>query len=77
MKRKRKSQADMILDYLKEKGRISRFPARRLFRCERLAARICDLRGRGYAIRTVMQYEIDEGGNVIKYAVYYYEGAKE
>lgn len=71
---RKRTQCDNILAHLKREGRICSFTALRLYKCMRLAARIADLRARGYDITTIMRYEIDEDGNPVKYAVYYYEG---
>lgn len=46
------SQCFMILCYLKSRGSITAKEARELCQCERLAARIADLRRHGIPIRT-------------------------
>jgi len=71
-----RSQCDRILAYLKDGKRITAEVSYHLFGCMRLAARIADLKKRGYNIGTTMRYEIDEDGNPVRYAVYYYEGDK-
>ena len=68
------AQNDRILEYLMDKGSISGHEARRLCHCERLASRIYDLKSVGHDIRTVMQYEIDENGDPVRWAKYYYHG---
>lgn len=49
-----KSQKDAILEYLEEGNSITQLDALTLFGCSRLAARICDLRKDGWAIRSKM-----------------------
>ena len=49
-----KSQKDAILEYLEEGNSITKLDALSLFGCSRLAARICDLRKDGWAIRSKM-----------------------
>ena len=49
-----KSQKDAILEYLEEGNSITQLDALTLFGCSWLAARICDLRKDGLAIRSKM-----------------------
>lgn len=51
---KRRSQREMILDHLKNKGSITPIEALNYYGCFRLAAVIFDLREEGYAIDTNM-----------------------
>jgi hypothetical protein len=61
-----KSQAAKILRFL-EKRRVITLPqARTMFDCERLSARICDLRERGHNILTEMM-PTKTGKRVAKY----------
>ena len=64
------SQCKMILFYLKDKGSITAREARSLCQCERLAARINDLRKRGIPIRTKTKYYKNKHGYPVRYAVY-------
>ena len=50
----KKSQAEMILEYLQNYGEITAIEALTAIGCFRLAARISDLRADGYNIRTDM-----------------------
>ena len=50
----KKSQAEMILEYLQKYGEITAIEALTAIRCFRLAARIADLRAEGHSIRTEM-----------------------
>ena len=60
------SQANAILAHL-EGGPITDNDARELYRCNRLAARINDLRKRGHQIRTDM--EPHRGGRHARYSL--------
>lgn len=65
------AQCTIILVWLKERGAITAKIARRLCECERLAARINDLRRRGIPIKTEMQSYISrKTGRKVRYAVY-------
>ena len=64
------SQCKMILVYLKEKGSITAKDARQLCQCERLAARINDLRRKGIPIRTETKTYRNKHGYPVRYAVY-------
>lgn len=65
------SQCKIILVWLKEKGSITTKTARELCACERLAARINDLRKAGIPIRTEMNTYISrKSGRPVRYAVY-------
>lgn len=48
------SQAGQILRHLQTQGPLTSLDALRLFGCARLAARVADLRNKGYAIRSRM-----------------------
>ena len=47
-----KTQKDRILDYLMEGHSLTPLEALNLFGCFRLGARIADIKGEGYLIRT-------------------------
>ena len=64
------SQCKMILFWLKEKGSINAKEARSLCQCERLAARINDLRKLGIPIKTETKTYINKHGYPVRYAVY-------
>lgn len=64
------SQCKMILIYLKDRGSITAKEARQLCQCERLAARIADLRKKGIPIRTETKTYINKHGYPVRYAVY-------
>lgn len=64
------SQCKMILFYLKDKGSITAKEARNLCQCERLAARINDLRKLGIPIKTETKTYINKHGYPVRYAVY-------
>ena len=61
----KKSQAEMILEYLQKFGEISAMEALTAIGCFRLAARIADLRADGYRISTTMS-----GDGKKSYAIY-------
>ena len=62
------SKKQLILDYLRKHGSITPDEARLYCRkCERLAARISELRSEGHNITTDNK---DSSGNVVNYAIY-------
>ena len=69
------SQCKMILFYLKERGSITAKEARSLCQCERLAARINDLRKLGIPIKTEARTYVNKHGYPVRYAVYRLEDA--
>lgn len=72
----RESQNKMILFWLKENGSINAKEARALCQCERLAARIDELRRMGIPIRTKMRKYINDKGRLVRYAEYRLEDSK-
>lgn len=72
----KETQCKMILFYLKEYGVITQKIARQLCGCERLAARIHDLRRIGIPIITEHKTYINKSGNVVRYGVYKLEEIK-
>ncbi len=67
------AQNDAILNYMMDGNRINHRKAQRLFNCDRLAARIFDLRQYGYHIiahkvtkngKTFASYELEDTGRV-------------
>jgi hypothetical protein len=62
------SKKQLILDYLRKHGSITPDEARIFCRkCERLAARIAELRADGHSIVTDNK---DDCGNAVNYAIY-------
>ena len=57
-----------------ETGSITPLDAIREFGCLRLAARISNIKERGYTIRTVMEEGENRYGDTTRYARYYLEG---
>ena len=76
MERNNESQCKMILFWLKDRGSITAKEARQLCQCERLAARINDLRRKGIPIRTETKTYINKNGYPVRYAVYRLEDSK-
>lgn len=76
MTRTTESQCFIILCHLKSKGSITTKEAREICQCERLAARISDLKRQGIPIRTEMNTYINKHGNPVRYAVYKLEDTK-
>lgn len=62
----KQSQTDQIVDYMLAGNTITALIALNLFQCFRLAARIADIKRRGYDVVTMM--ETNENGK--RYAVY-------
>ena len=62
----KRSQTDKILDFLLAGHHITALDALELFGCFRLAARIAEIRERGYEVYT--RYETGDNGK--RYAVY-------
>lgn len=52
MKERKPTQAERILDYIREFGSITQIEALRDLGCMRLASRISDLRKQGYPIES-------------------------
>ena len=63
-----------ILDYLKRHGSITSVEAFQLFGITRLAARIKDLRDKGYLIDTVMLNSVNRYGEDVRFAKYVWKG---
>ena len=73
----RESQNRMILDYLKEHGSINKNEARTLFSCDRLSARIFDIKEMGYEIGREDVYLPNKFGRKCKVSIYYMEAEKK
>ena len=67
----KRTQYDMILQYLKEHGSITQLDALREFGCMRLAARIAVLKERGYQIESENEFSKNRYGDKIRYARYF------
>lgn len=67
----KRSQCDKIIAYMREYTFINTKIARTLFRCERLASRINDIKHRGVNVGRVMRSYKDEDGNTVRYAEYF------
>lgn len=67
------TQCQLILDYLKHFGSITQYEALRDISCMRLASRISDLRGQGYAIGRRMKTMKNRYGKDVSFAEYYLE----
>lgn len=67
----KRTQYDMILQYLKEHGSITQLDALREFGCMRLAARIAVLKKRGYRIESENEFSKNRYGDKIRYARYF------
>ena len=69
----RTSQANKIINYLEQGGSLSQIEALRLFGCGRLAARISDIKKRGYSIRTATEVYRGDDGEYKSYARYSFD----
>lgn len=70
VKKMRNSQNQKILKYMKEHGQITPMDALKQFGCMRLAARVKELRNKGYNIESTTITNVREGKNV-SYSSYY------
>lgn len=64
------TQCDKILAYIREHGSITPLDALREFGCMRLASRMSDLKGRGYAVKSTMETSKNQHGESVSYARY-------
>lgn len=64
------TQCDMILKHLEERVGLDPLEAETLYGCRRLAARIADLRGRGYNILSLRKEVYNRFGEKRKVAEY-------
>ena len=71
------SHADRVLEYLKKGNSITQKEASELWGCERLGARICELRSRidlkeqGYEIVTAMVESVNRYGERVRFGRYW------
>lgn len=64
------TQCQRILDHLRTKGPITQREASRLYGCERLGARIFDLKEHGYTITKTMIRDFNRYGEPTHFAQY-------
>lgn len=64
------SQCDKIIDYMQKYGTITQLQAYLDIGCWRLASRICDLKKRGYLIKTETVYVKNRDGEEVPVARY-------
>lgn len=69
----RVSQCNKILQHFEERGSITSLEAVERYKILRCAARISDLRKKGFLIRTEMIYEKKPDGETCKYGRYWLE----
>ena len=62
----RENQCKAILRYMQEVGPITQRIASREIDCDRLGARIWDLRHAGVPVIDEWEYKLDESGKVVK-----------
>lgn len=74
---KARSQLREIRRHLTEHGWIDKPKALEICDCDRLGARIFDLRAQGIPIKTVLKTKKNRFGHLTTYAVYKYEGATD
>lgn len=66
----KKTQNEMVLEYLKRFGHISQAEAMANFGCQRLAARINDLKRFGFKIEADSAVGINRFGDPVRFSVY-------
>lgn len=71
------SQVEIIIDHMKTKGAITALEAMRRYGIGRLAARIADIKKRGYAVRTETVTSVTRLGKKMRYARYTIEPDKD
>lgn len=67
------TQCGKVLRHLKDHGRITAAEAISEYGCYRLAARIADLKARGWPIRQRMITGTNRYGEATRFAEYYFE----
>lgn len=70
------TQCDRILRHLREIGPITQADAYREYGCQRLAARIADLREQGYPIRKETKTSKNRYNESVSFAEYHLEEEK-
>jgi len=71
------NKSELVRQHLLRYGSITSWQAINLYGETRLASVICNLRDKGYDIRTIMCDMVDKYGNEGQYAKYVYKGALE
>lgn len=71
------TQAERVLEYMKDFGRITPYEAFRDLAIMRLSARIYDLKDAGYKVKTTIETAKNRYGEPIHYAVYTLEEKKD
>lgn len=66
-----KTQNEKILEWMRTKGAITQNDARAAFGCTMLAARINDIKKKGYIIEDEYRRYKDEDGNPVTYKAYW------
>lgn len=64
------SQCNKIVDYMNCHGSITQAEAASSIGCYRLAARIFDLKEKGYSINKIMCVKKNDEGNTVQFAKY-------
>ena len=67
------TQCDKVLQYMRDFGSITQLQALQDIGCMRLASRISDLRGQGYAIGRRIKTSKNRYGDSVSFAEYYLE----
>ena len=65
------SHGTLILNHLKNHGKLTAADAIKYYDCYRLAARIHDLRSAGHGIETEMIHKVNFYGERVKFARYF------
>lgn len=73
----KRSQSEMILRYMQHFGSITPMDAMQDLGCMRLAARIADLRDKGYSIGSRTKKCTNRYGNTVIFAEYYLKEDKD
>ena len=76
MAEKKMSQNQMVLKYLQENKVITDADAYRELAVRRLAARVSDIRGMGYPVKTIMVTKPNRFGRKTTFAEYHLEEEK-
>ena len=63
----KQTQNNMILEYMRKNGAITRVDALRFCSCANLTARITDLRKHGHDIQTIRTHGVNQFGRNINY----------
>ena len=66
-----KTQYNLIIDYLHEHGKITRFNALVKLGVANLPARVKELKAQGYTFNTVKKSKVNRNGRRITYVEYY------